>query len=198
MSQDSQLATTISEPSPTSHRRNSFVEKLLGVQSPFGTIQQPITTPRRRLSLNTGGPSALPGTQQGLFRNRASSGASAVSESPFENDDDSSPPTTATSPSSPFSRRMSFGRPLERTSPNTSPILNQEGFNAGDNMLNRAKRGSFSFGVFNLLPQNPPAAMQSPTVPPVNNVVPAPRPVQKDPVMDPLAERMLRNDFYMD
>jgi|UniRef100_A0A8H7TNS9 hypothetical protein len=165
---------------------------------------------RRRLSVSTLGLSgASPNVSSGFGMRRGSmstnsNNSDSIDESAIE-DDDFGPKTA---PTTPFTRRMSFGNSSMRGyRPGGSPGHDQQGFNWPEQLRSRAEshvaggqRPSFSLAT------SPPQhasfhhdrAKSVSDMPPPPNHAPAPKPVQERPKPDAFQERILKGDFYMD
>jgi len=185
-----------------------------GPTAPF-PVPGPATTAavpdqKRRMSINTLGLSGTSPNQPSPFPfgGRRGSVSTANSDAYDENaiDDDD---TGRSAPTTPFTRRISFGAAAMRNargsgSPGTSGEGN--GFNWSEQLRSRAEsqtqRASFSTA-------NAPPKMSMPTnhherarsisempAPPTAVPAPAPRPERKKP--DAFQERILKGDFYMD
>jgi hypothetical protein len=171
---------------------------------------------RRRLSVTTLGLSGAPATQNqpglGIRRSSMSTNSNnsdAIDESAIEDDDYGS--STRTAPTTPFTRRMSFGTSTMRTyRPGGSPGNDQQGFNWSEQLRTRAEssfsqgaaaRASFSFGAGSP-PRNAPLqhdrakSVSDMPQPPVQ--VEAMKPKVDRPKPDAFQERILKGDFYMD
>lgn len=224
--------TTTSSSSPptessTRNRRGSFTTQtfsnIFGRSNstsggPTAPFPGPITTAaaqdqRRRMSISTLGLSGSP-TQQSPFPFGARRGSvsTAGSDSFDENaiDDDDGPGRSA--PTTPFTRRMSFGaQALRSVRGGVSPGATGEGggFNWSEQLRSRAEssvaqsqRPSFSTspttGKTLQTPMHERAkSVSEMPVPPTAVPAPAPaRPERKKP--DAFQERILKGDFYMD
>ncbi|KAF1815847.1 hypothetical protein P152DRAFT_199422 [Eremomyces bilateralis CBS 781.70] len=153
---------------------------------------------RRRLSLTTVGLSGSP-TGSSPFSNMRSRGeslssanSSTVDESPFEDADATA--ASASVPSTPFGRRMSFGARAMRETRGSAGAVNGEGFNFADNLRTRAERSSISTASGPAAPSTVPPHQRAKSV----AVMEPPKEVAKPRTLDSTQERILKGDFYMD
>ncbi|KAF2753089.1 hypothetical protein EJ05DRAFT_490399 [Pseudovirgaria hyperparasitica] len=183
----------------------------------------PITTAAvqaqsRRLSLTTLGLSGSQGQASpfNTIRDRkqsfsSASSASAVDESPFE-EEDRSTPALATQTNQ-FARRLSFGARALRDRQNSGSASNAngrpsvdkstlpppttkgraEGYNFADSMRSRAERGSMSGR-----PHSPPGRMHERAKSVAIMEPPKEMPKASPKIPDAFQERILKGDFYMD
>jgi len=190
-------------------------------QNPVAPFPGPLSTAamteqqRRRLSITTLGLSGTSPTASASFMRRASlsTNSDSIDENAVEDDD------VRTAPTTPFSRRMSFGaqQAMRGMRGGTSPGSNDQGFNWSDQLRSRAEstvsagpRPSFSFGsgLGGSPPRNNPGAGPPPAVSPhhdrAKSVSDMPAPPAQTPRArapqkpDPFQERILKGDFYMD
>jgi hypothetical protein len=212
--------TTPPNDAPTRNRRGSFTTQtfnnIFGRSNstsggPTAPFPGPITTAaaqdqRRRMSISTLGLSGTSPTQNSPFPFGARRGSvsTAGSDSIDENaiDDDEGPGRSQ--PTTPFTRRVSFGAQALRSVRNGgSPGTTGEGgFNWSEQLRSRAEssvsqsqRPSFS-SAKSTMHERAKSITEMPP-PPVAVPAPAPaRPERKKP--DAFQERILKGDFYMD
>jgi len=214
--------TSPNEPA-TRNRRGSFTTQtfnnIFGRSNstsggPTGPFPGPITTAaahdqRRRLSISTLGLGTSPTqTTPFTFGARRGSVSTAGSESIDENaiDDDEGPGRSQ--PTTPFTRRVSFGAQALRSvrgagSPGTT---GEGGFNWSEQLRSRAEssvshsqRPSFSTSPVKMPMHERAKSITEMPAPPTAVPAPAPapaRPERKKP--DAFQERILKGDFYMD
>jgi hypothetical protein len=172
---------------------------------------------RRRLSITTLGITGASPTSAGAFsgmrRGSVSTNSDSIDENAVEEDD--GPAGARTVPTTPFTRRMSFGAQAMRglrTSGGSPGSNDQPGFNWSEQLRSRAEssvqgsRPSFTFGSAGGLstspPRGPPAGnhARAGSVPDMPNPpAQAPKPKQPErPKPDHFQERILKGDFYMD
>lgn len=165
---------------------------------------------RRRLSVTTLGLSGSAPNQPPSFGLRRSSmstnsNSDSIDESAIEEDDMAS--SNRTAPTTPFTRRMSFGGSAMRIYRNgSSPGNDQQGFNWSEQLRSRAEssvsgaRPTFS-SISHSPPRNPINHDRAKSVsdmpqPPLQASAVKPR--QDRPKPDAFQERILKGDFYMD
>ncbi|KAK8244309.1 hypothetical protein HDK90DRAFT_463154 [Phyllosticta capitalensis] len=184
---------------------------------------------RRRLSVTTLGLSGSSPNTASSFTSERSRGASissatsaSVNESPFDDDDVTSPSPNNLPPNSPFARRLSFGAqalresqqgnrsanangrarpdPSNKSSPpsanstSTSATKGRDGFSFAENMRTRAERhASISSAPGRVSPPVHQRAKSVATMEPPIREMPK---TAKAP--DAFQERILKGDFYMD
>ncbi|KLU85075.1 hypothetical protein MAPG_04107 [Magnaporthiopsis poae ATCC 64411] len=208
-------------PSVTSAAFTNLFQRSSSVASGTPTMPGPIATAmdqRRRLSVSTVG---LSGTSPSIptpFSLRRGSlstnGSDSIDESAIDEDDAGF--TSRTTPTTPFTRRMSFGAQAMRNmrpGRGNSPGANEQGFNWSEQLRSRAEstvaagtRPSFSFGSTGTSPPRAGAsafaASHHDRAKSVSDL-PAP-PAQAPPARaerpkpDAFQERILKGDFYMD
>jgi len=183
--------------------------------APTASLPGPITTAvaqdqRRRMSISTLGLSGTSPTTTFPLGARRGSVSTAGSDSIDENAIDDEEGPSRSNPTTPFTRRMSFGtQALRRGPPNGSPGTNGEGggFNWSEQLRSRAE-SSVSQSQRPSFSNPPPATKQMPMherqksvsempAPPAAVAAPTPpKPARKQP--DAFQERILKGDFYMD
>jgi len=203
-------------------RRGSFTQQTFtnifgrsnSTSGPSAPFPGPITTAavqdqRRRMSITTLGlsgtspsnPSPFPfGGRRGSV---STAGSDSIDESAIDDDD-----TGRSAPTTPFTRRMSFGAQAMRSvrANGSSPSGEGNGFNWSEQLRSRAEsttqRTSFSTSptavkTVGTSPVHQRAKSISEMPAPPNTVPTAPaRPERKKP--DAFQERILKGDFYMD
>lgn len=200
--------------------RSNSVSQNQGTPALPGTLTSAaLNEQRRRLSITTLGLSGTspPGASASAstpFMRRASmsTNSDSIDENAVEDDDIRTGPTT------PFTRRMSFGanQAMRGVRGGTSPGSNDQGFNWSDQLRSRAEstvnsgsRASFSFasglssspprsngsGYPNGVSPHHDRARSVSDMPAPPATAPRARVPQKP---DPIQERILKGDFYMD
>ncbi|KAK7550682.1 hypothetical protein BKA81DRAFT_375871 [Phyllosticta paracitricarpa] len=239
---DSNNSPPRSPPLPE-RRRSSFAGQAFadifgrqpnGQPSNNQSYQGPITAAaaqanRRRLSLTTLGLSgSSPNTASSITSERSrgasisSATSASVNESPFDDDDITSPSTNNLPPNSPFARRLSFGAralrdsqqgngsanangrarpdPSNKSSPPsattapTSATKGRDGFSFAENMRTRAERHASISSI--------PGRVSPPVHQRAKSVATMEPPIREMPktakAPDAFQERILKGDFYMD
>ncbi|KAK2769417.1 hypothetical protein CKAH01_01024 [Colletotrichum kahawae] len=185
-----------------------------GAAFPTGTAD----AQRRRLSVSTGlgltgtsptGPNAFNSLRRGSL---STNSQDSIDENAV--DEEELPPNARTAPTTPFTRRMSFGAQAMRNlrTGGGSPGSNDQGFNWSEQLRSRAEssvqgpRPSFSFGSG--LSTSPPRGMPNGNHDRTKSVSDMPAPpaqaaamkpkVPERPKPDAFQERILKGDFYMD
>ncbi|KAL8404501.1 hypothetical protein RB594_009382 [Gaeumannomyces avenae] len=209
-------------PSVTSAAFTNLFQRSSSVASGTPTMPGPIATAmdqRRRLSVSTVGlsgtsPTGIP-TPFSLRRGSLSTnGSDSIDESAIDEDDAGF--GSRTTPTTPFTRRMSFGAQAMRNirpGRGNSPGANEQGFNWSEQLRSRAEstvaagsRPSFSFGSTGTSPPRAGAsafpASQHDRSKSISDL-PAPPahtpPARAErPKPDAFQERILKGDFYMD
>jgi hypothetical protein len=225
-------STTSTNDMARSQRRGSVTSAALSnlfrsnsiSQNPAAPFPGPLTTAaindqRRRLSITTLGLSGTSPTAAAsasfLRRASLSTNSDSIDENAVEDDVD----MARTAPTTPFTRRLSFGanQAMRGVRGGTSPGSNDQGFNWSEQLRSRAEstvtsgpRASFSFASgFNGSPPRsnagvgaPPSA--SPHHDRAKSVSDMPAPPAQAPRArvpqkpDHFQERILKGDFYMD
>ncbi|KAK7527386.1 uncharacterized protein IWZ02DRAFT_123595 [Phyllosticta citriasiana] len=212
---DSNNSPPRSPPLPE-RRRSSFAGQAFadifgrqpnGQPSNNQSYQGPITAAaaqanRRRLSLTTLGLSgSSPNTASSITSERSrgasisSATSASVNESPFDDDDITSPSTNNLPPNSPFARRLSFGARALRDSQQGNGSANaNDGFSFAENMRTRAERHASISSI--------PGRVSPPVHQRAKSVATMEPPIREMPktakAPDAFQERILKGDFYMD
>lgn len=189
---------------------------------PSAAVNMNADPQRRRLSITTLGisgtsPTSAGGaTFNGLRRGSMSTNSDSIDENAID-EDDIGPSSTRTAPTTPFTRRMSFGAQAMRSLRTTggSPGSNdQPGYNWSEQLRSRAEssvqgsRPSFSLGSAGLSTSPPrqngggssghhDRAKSVSEMPQPPAQAPRPKPVERQKP-DAFQERILKGDFYMD
>ncbi|TDZ13012.1 hypothetical protein C8034_v007689 [Colletotrichum sidae] len=226
MSSDNSNNTTANNPQNEMHRqrRGSVTQQAIaglfrsnststGAAFPIGTAD----AQRRRLSVSTGlGLTGTSPTGSNAFNSlRRGSLSTNSNDSIDENavDEEEMPANARTAPTTPFTRRMSFGAQAMRNlrTGGGSPGSNDQGFNWSEQLRSRAEssvqgqRPSFSFGSG--LSSSPPRnsginhdrtkSVPDMPAPPAQAAAMKPKAPER-PKPDAFQERILKGDFYMD
>jgi hypothetical protein len=181
----------------------------------FPSAAMNMNNDRRRMSINTLGisgtsPTTAGSVFTGMRRGSISTNSDSIDENAID-EDDFSPSSNRTAPTTPFTRRMSFGAQAMRNlrTGGGSPGSNDQGFNWSEQLRSRAEstvqgsRPTFSLAGLSSSPPRAAAGAGHERAKSVSEMPqpPAQAPKPKQPERqkpDAFQERILKGDFYMD